>query len=64
LSENKGYVLYGQGSSNKYSMYANNKVFESAAFPALLRGLWAASGSGSYARPAIFPQRLTVRANT
>jgi hypothetical protein len=35
-----------------------------AAFPALLQGLWAASGSGSYARPAIFPQRLAVRPNT
>jgi hypothetical protein len=63
LSENRGYVLYGQGSSNKYPMYANNQVFESAAFPALLQGLWEASGGGSYARPAIFPQRLAVRAN-
>ena len=64
LGQNEGYVLYGQGSSNKYLMYANNQVFESAAFPALLQGLWAASGSGSYARPAIFPQRLAVRPNT
>jgi hypothetical protein len=61
--ENHGYVLYGQGSSNKYPMYANNQVFESAAFPALLQGLWAASGSGSYARPAVLAQRLAVRAN-
>ena len=61
--ENHGYVLYGQGSSNKYPMYANNQVFESAAFPALLQGLWMASGSGSYARPAIFRQRLAVRPN-
>ena len=30
----------------------------------LLQGLWAASGSGSYAHPAIFPQRLVVRPNT
>ena len=64
LGQNEGYVLYGQGSSNKYPMYANNQVFESAAFPALLQGLWAASGSGSYARPAIFQQRLAVRPNT
>jgi hypothetical protein len=63
LSENRGYVLYGEGSSNKYPMYANNQVFESAAFPALLRGLWETSGSGSYARPAIFLQRLAVCAN-
>ena len=64
MGQNEGYVLYGQGSSNKYPMYANNQVFESAAFPALLQGLWAASGSGSYARPAIFQQRLAVRQNT
>jgi hypothetical protein len=64
LGANEGYVLYGQGSSNKYPMYANNQVFESAAFPALLQGLWAASGSGSYARPAIFSQLLAVRPNT
>jgi hypothetical protein len=63
LGENEGYILCGLGSSNKYPMYANNQVFESA-FPALLQGLWAASGSGSYARPAIFPQRLAVRPNT
>jgi hypothetical protein len=64
LGESVGYVRYGQGSSNKYPMYANNQVFEAAAFPALLQGLWAASGSGSYARPAIFTQRLAVRPNT
>jgi hypothetical protein len=64
LGENKGYVLYGEGSSNKYPMYANNQVFESAAFAPLLQGLWAASGSGSYARPAIFPQRLAVLPNS
>jgi hypothetical protein len=64
LGENKGRVLYGLGLSNKYPMYANKQVFESAAFPVLLRGLWAASGSGSYARLAVFPQRLAVRPNT
>ncbi len=64
LGENEGYVLYGEESSNKYPVYANDQVFESAAFPALLQGLWAASGSGSYARPAIFQQRLAVRPNT
>jgi hypothetical protein len=64
LGENQGYVLYSQGSANKYPMYVNNQVFESAAFPALLQGLWTASGSGSYERPAIFRQRLAVRANS
>jgi hypothetical protein len=64
LGRNEGYVLYNQGSSYKYPMYANNQVFESMAFPALLQGLWAASGSGSYARPAIFSQRLAVQPNT
>ena len=63
LGESVGYVRYGQGSSTKYPMYANNQIFEPAAFPTLLQGLWAASGSGSYARPAIFPQRLAVRPN-
>ncbi|MBV8097338.1 MAG: hypothetical protein JO110_29655 [Acetobacteraceae bacterium] len=62
--DNQGYVLYDQASSSMYPIYANNQVFESSAFPALLQGLWAASGSGSYARPAIFSQRLTVRPNT
>ena len=64
LGRNEGYVLYNQGSSYKYPMYAKNQVFESMAFPALLQGLWAASGSGSYARPAIFSQRLAVQPNT
>ena len=63
LNESRGYVLYGQGRTNKYPMYANNQVFEPVAFPALLHGLWTASGSGSYARPAIFRQRLAVCAN-
>jgi hypothetical protein len=44
-------------------MYANNQLFEPAAFPILLQGLWVASGNGSYARPAIFAQRLVVRTN-
>ena len=59
-----GYVLYSQGSSPQYAIYANNQVFDSAAFPTLLQGLWTASGSGSYAHPAIYSQRLAVRQNT
>jgi hypothetical protein len=63
LGANKGYVLYGEGSSTRYPEYSNNQVFDSAAFPTLLQGLWAASGGGSYARPAIFEQQLLVRPN-
>ena len=44
-------------------MYANNQIFEQAAFPALLQGLWSASGNGSYVTPAIFTQRLAVLPN-
>ena len=60
---NQGYVLYDQRSSPRYPIYANNQVFDSTAFPALLQGLWAASGGGTYARPAVFSQRLAVRPN-
>jgi hypothetical protein len=60
----QGYVPYGENSFCRYPIYANNQVFDSTAFPFLLRGLWAASGSGTYARPAIFSQRLAVRPNT
>jgi hypothetical protein len=62
--ENKGYVPYPPGVSGRQAIHANNQVFEHTAFPALLQGLWAASGSGSYANPAIFAQRLMVRPNT
>jgi hypothetical protein len=64
IGEGEGYVPYRQGSSSKYPIYANNQVFDSREFPALLQGLWAASGRGNYAHPAIFPQRLAVRPNT
>jgi len=61
--ENEGYVPYCHGSSERNSIYANNQIFEPAAFPALLQGLWNASGNGSYATPAIFTQRLAVLPN-
>jgi hypothetical protein len=64
VGKNQGYVPYGEGSSCRYPIYANNQIFESTAFPLLLQGLWAASGSGTYARPAIFSQRLVVRPNS
>ena len=54
---------YGRGASDRHSIYANNQVFEQAAFPALLQGLWAAGGDGSHANPAIFTQRLAVMPN-
>jgi hypothetical protein len=60
----QGYVLYSQNASPRYPIYANNQVFDATAFPALLQGLWAASGGGTYARPAVFSQRLAVRSNT
>ena len=63
LGTNHGYVLYGEGPSTRYPEYSNNQVFDSAAFPTLLQGLWAASGGGSYARPAVFEQQLLVRPN-
>lgn len=61
--ENEGYVPYGHGPSDRHSVYANNQLFDQAAFPRLLQGLWAASGNGSYANPAIFTQRLAVLPN-
>lgn len=61
---NQGYVPYSQSSSPRYPLYANNQVFDSAAFPTLLQGLWTASGGGNYAHPAVFSQRLVVRSNT
>jgi hypothetical protein len=63
LGTDEGYVLYRQGSSTRYPEYSNNQIFESAAFPTLLQGLWGASGDGAYARPAVFAQQLIVRPN-
>ena len=61
--ENAGYVPYGRGASDRHPIYANSQVFEQAAFPALLQGLWAAGGDGGHANPAIFTQRLAVMPN-
>ncbi len=64
---NKGYVLY-EGATcidSQALAYAHNQVFQSDAFPALLKGLWnAANGNGSNSAPAIFTQALTVLANS
>ena len=64
LGANKGYVLYGEGPSARYPNMPTTRSLSSAAFPALLQGLWAASGRGTYARPAVFEQQLIVRPNT
>ncbi|HKD45734.1 MAG TPA: hypothetical protein VKD24_08750 [Candidatus Angelobacter sp.] len=62
-----GYVLYSKTTSPAYPQYANSQVFPSEAFPALLEGLWAASGASAGAQPtspAIFSQaKLTVQPN-
>jgi hypothetical protein len=60
---NEGYVPYQKDGSGLYPMFANNQVFDQAAFPALLQGLWEASGRESRAFPAVFSQRLAVMQN-
>jgi hypothetical protein len=61
--ENQGYVPYAGNRSERYTIFANNQIFDQAAFPVLLQGLWEASGHGSYAYPAVFTQRLAVLQN-
>ncbi len=63
---NQGYVPYaGASYCNLEALgYANNQVFNSSDFPALLQGLWAAANNGgSNASPAIFTQTIEVLAN-
>jgi hypothetical protein len=60
---NEGYVPYNTGDPGRYPMFANNQVFDQAAFPALLQGLWEAGGGESHAAPAVFSQRLAVLPN-
>jgi hypothetical protein len=60
---NEGYVPYNTGEPGRDAMFANNQVFDQAAFPALLQGLWEASGRESRALPAVFSQRLAVLPN-
>jgi hypothetical protein len=59
----EGYVPYGTGAPGADPIFANNQVFDQAAFPALLQGLWEASGREAYASPAVFSQRLAARPN-
>ena len=49
---------YDKAAPGRHAMFANNQVFDQAAFPALLQGLWEASGRESHAFPAVFSQRL------
>jgi hypothetical protein len=63
VGDGKGYLPYSRNASDRYPIYSYNQVFPQAAFPALLQGLWAASGGGNYAHPAIFTQRLAVQPN-
>jgi hypothetical protein len=58
-----GYVPYDSDAPGADPIFANNQVFDQAAFPTLLRGLWEASGRETYASPAVFSQRLAARPN-
>ena len=60
---NEGYVPYNTSDRGRYPMFANNQVFDQAAFPALLQGLWEAGGRESRASPAVFSQRLDAVPN-
>lgn len=60
---NEGYLPYDTGAPGTDPIFANNQVFDQAAFPALLRGLWEASGRETSASPAVFSHRLAVRPN-
>ena len=63
--ETVGYVLYTNPLVKPdNASYANNQVFASSDFQALLDGLWAASGSGTYQNSPIFSQSLTTLANS
>jgi len=59
----EGYVPYDTDAPGADPIFANNQVFDQAAFPTLLQGLWEASGRETYASPAVFSQRLAARPN-
>lgn len=60
-----GYVLYTQPLVFTWNAaFAYNQVFPSNQFQALLSGLWAASGSGTYLNSPILTQSLTTVANS
>jgi hypothetical protein len=60
-----GYVPYSQplvlpGNA----AFSKNQIFASDQFEALLQGLWAASGSGTYLNSPVFTQKLTTLVNS
>ena len=63
--ETLGYVLYSDGDIDPLNNagFANNQIFPSEQFDALLTGLWNASGNGSYLNSPIFKQQLTTVEN-
>jgi hypothetical protein len=58
-----GYLLYAGASSPLFPEGGNSLVFPPAMFADLLAGLWAASGSGTNAGPAVWKQTLPVQDN-
>ncbi|MBL8241060.1 MAG: hypothetical protein JNM66_26800 [Bryobacterales bacterium] len=58
-----GYVPYAGASNPSNPMFAQSQVFACSEFPALLQGLWAASGAGADSAPAVFKQQLAVMNN-
>ncbi|WP_156964540.1 hypothetical protein [Methylocapsa aurea] len=64
LGQYQGYVPYADTTNNDFSAYAQNQVFPSDQFPALLQGLAAAAGAGFTRNSAIFTQSLSVMCNT
>ena len=60
----QGYVPYSKPLVDPSNApFQNNQIFASDQFSALLEGLWAASGSGTYQNSPIFTQTLTTQAN-
>jgi hypothetical protein len=58
-----GYLLYGSASQQINSEGRYSRVFPPERFAELLAGLWAASGGGTNATPAVFQQSLPVQDN-
>ena len=62
-TKKSGYVPFGESGAADESPPSQVKVFDPEQFPALLRGLWKASGSGAHSAPANFRQHLVTQAN-
>lgn len=59
----KGYVPFGKKTAAANKFMSQSQIFSTGDFPALLKGLWKKSGSGSSATPANLPQKLKTRKN-